>query len=102
MNDFQHDIGTPTFVDYSKLIAFDEQKGFFCPLEGEKTHCLGISKVIRLFSSSLRILTPFEGRKYPDMPEDCRKAIDEFYAPLNSNLKELLTKHELPYPSWLK
>ena len=45
MNDFQHDIVAHSFVDYSKLISFDEQKGFYCPLEKGKTHCLGISKV---------------------------------------------------------
>lgn len=86
MNDFQHDIIAPSFVDYSKLISFDEQKGFFCPLENGKTRCLGISK----------------GRKYPDMPEECRKTIDEFYAPLNENLKDLLLKNELSFPTWLK
>jgi len=44
----------------------------------------------------------FQGRKYPDMPEECRKTIDEFYAPLNENLKDLLLKNELSFPTWLK
>jgi hypothetical protein len=36
------------------------------------------------------------------MEEECRKIIDKFYTPLNENLKELLTKNELPFPTWLK
>ena len=43
------------YYDYKKLIRFDEKKGFYCPLENGKTHCLGKSKV----SFFLHIRTAF-------------------------------------------
>lgn len=86
MNDFQHQIGTPAFVDYKNIISFDEQKGFYCPVSHGKTHCLGISK----------------GRRYPEIEPEARQLVDKYYSELNENLKVLLQKNEFPFPRWLR
>ena len=45
MNRLQKQLHVEKYYDYRKLIKFDEKKGFFCPLQNGKTHCLGKSKV---------------------------------------------------------
>ena len=45
LNRFQKQINLEDFVDFKKLIQFDNKKGFYCPIQNGKSQCLGISKV---------------------------------------------------------
>ena len=45
LNRFQKQIDLEDFVDFKKLIQFDNKKGFYCPIQNGKSQCLGISKV---------------------------------------------------------
>lgn len=45
LNRFQKQIDVEQFIDYKKLIEFDNKKGFYCPIKNGKSQCLGISKV---------------------------------------------------------
>ena len=48
MNSLQKKLNVK-YYDYTKLIAYDEHKGYYCPLdENGKTKCLGRGKVILL------------------------------------------------------
>lgn len=85
LNRFQKQIDLEDFVDFKKLIQFDNKKGFYCPIQNGKSQCLGISK----------------GRKYPEMEAKSREFLNEFFAESNLALKVLLEKHSKAVPSWM-
>uniref|UniRef100_A0A4X1T0P1 [heparan sulfate]-glucosamine N-sulfotransferase n=1 Tax=Sus scrofa TaxID=9823 RepID=A0A4X1T0P1_PIG len=59
MESIQKFLGITPFLNYTRTLRFDEDKGFWCQgLEGGKTRCLGKSK----------------GRRYPDMDTEVSKA----------------------------
>ena len=45
LNRFQKQVGVQNFIDFKKLIQFDNKKGYYCPIVNGKSQCLGISKV---------------------------------------------------------
>uniref|UniRef100_A0A2K6R400 [heparan sulfate]-glucosamine N-sulfotransferase n=1 Tax=Rhinopithecus roxellana TaxID=61622 RepID=A0A2K6R400_RHIRO len=57
MESIQKFLGITPFLNYTRTLRFDDDKGFWCQgLEGGKTRCLGRSK----------------GRRYPDMDTEVR------------------------------
>nr|XP_055209377.1 bifunctional heparan sulfate N-deacetylase/N-sulfotransferase 2 isoform X3 [Gorilla gorilla gorilla] len=59
MESIQKFLGITPFLNYTRTLRFDDDKGFWCQgLEGGKTRCLGRSK----------------GRRYPDMDTEVSKA----------------------------
>ena len=104
MNRLQKQLHVEKYYDYRKLIKFDEKKGFFCPLQNGKTHCLGKSKVKITNSFDLILasrLMFFQGRRYEEMDTKSRSYLDDIFAAENSRLKELLEKHSKVLPEWL-
>ena len=84
LNRFQQQIEVDQYVDFKKLIQYDNKKGFYCPIKNGKSQCLGISK----------------GRKYPNMEEVSRKFLDEYFADSNKALVDLLRKYSKSIPTW--
>nr|XP_039273995.1 bifunctional heparan sulfate N-deacetylase/N-sulfotransferase 3-like [Styela clava] len=81
----QKSLGLPNIFDYSEAIRFDERKGFFCKIQDGGNKCLGKSK----------------GRKYPEMSEDSRRYLDEYYEHSNTRLVQILQGLQHPIPTWL-
>lgn len=84
-------------IDYAKVLAYDQRKGFFCELisgsepsgtqpgDSPKTRCLGEAK----------------GRKYPPMSRDARLYLARHYWARNRQLARILTDIGQSLPSWL-
>lgn len=75
-------------VDYSKLLVFNEQKGFYCYRDqtGDALKCLGPSK----------------GRKYEPMSQEVREHLNRHYWQHNRQLAKLLYEIGQPLPAWLE
>ncbi|XP_024842343.1 bifunctional heparan sulfate N-deacetylase/N-sulfotransferase 2 isoform X2 [Bos indicus] len=87
MESIQKFLGITPFLNYTRTLRFDEDKGFWCQgLEGGKTRCLGKSK----------------GRKYPDMDAESRLFLTDFFRNHNLELSKLLSRLGQPVPSWLR
>ncbi|XP_037660207.1 bifunctional heparan sulfate N-deacetylase/N-sulfotransferase 2 isoform X2 [Choloepus didactylus] len=87
MESIQKFLGITPFLNYTRTLRFDEDKGFWCQgLEGGKTRCLGKSK----------------GRRYPDMDSESRLFLTEFFRNHNLELSKLLSRLGQPVPSWLR
>nr|XP_058908950.1 bifunctional heparan sulfate N-deacetylase/N-sulfotransferase 2 isoform X3 [Kogia breviceps] len=87
MESIQKFLGITPFLNYTRTLRFDEDKGFWCQgLEGGKTRCLGKSK----------------GRKYPDMDTESRLFLTDFFRNHNLELLKLLSRLGQPVPSWLR
>nr|XP_017204190.1 bifunctional heparan sulfate N-deacetylase/N-sulfotransferase 2 isoform X2 [Oryctolagus cuniculus] len=87
MESIQKFLGITPFLNYTRTLRFDEDKGFWCQgLEGGKTRCLGKSK----------------GRKYPDMDTESRLFLTDFFRNHNLELSKLLSRLGQPVPSWLR
>ncbi|XP_060262653.1 bifunctional heparan sulfate N-deacetylase/N-sulfotransferase 2 isoform X3 [Ovis aries] len=87
MESIQKFLGITPFLNYTRTLRFDEDKGFWCQgLEGGKTRCLGKSK----------------GRKYPDMDAESRLFLMDFFRNHNLELSKLLSRLGQPVPSWLR
>ncbi|XP_073734875.1 bifunctional heparan sulfate N-deacetylase/N-sulfotransferase 2 isoform X2 [Callorhinus ursinus] len=87
MESIQKFLGITPFLNYTRTLRFDEEKGFWCQgLEGGKTRCLGKSK----------------GRKYPDMDTESRLYLTDFFRNHNLDLSKLLSRLGQPVPSWLR
>ncbi|XP_028337387.1 bifunctional heparan sulfate N-deacetylase/N-sulfotransferase 2 isoform X3 [Physeter macrocephalus] len=87
MESIQKFLGITPFLNYTRTLRFDEDKGFWCQgLEGGKTRCLGKSK----------------GRKYPDMDTESRLFLMDFFRNHNLELSKLLSRLGQPVPSWLR
>uniref|UniRef100_A0A8D1BH84 [heparan sulfate]-glucosamine N-sulfotransferase n=1 Tax=Sus scrofa TaxID=9823 RepID=A0A8D1BH84_PIG len=87
MESIQKFLGITPFLNYTRTLRFDEDKGFWCQgLEGGKTRCLGKSK----------------GRRYPDMDTESRLFLTDFFRNHNLELSKLLSRLGQPVPSWLR
>uniref|UniRef100_A0A9L0TFW0 [heparan sulfate]-glucosamine N-sulfotransferase n=1 Tax=Equus caballus TaxID=9796 RepID=A0A9L0TFW0_HORSE len=87
MENIQKFLGITPFLNYTRTLRFDEDKGFWCQgLEGGKTRCLGKSK----------------GRRYPDMDTESRLFLVDFFRNHNLELSKLLSRLGQPMPSWLR
>ncbi|KAL4698354.1 hypothetical protein H8959_011011 [Pygathrix nigripes] len=123
MESIQKFLGITPFLNYTRTLRFDDDKGFWCQgLEGGKTRCLGRSK----------------GRRYPDMDTEVSKArgwgiplhfqdlilcptsvplltisasifscqsrlfLTDFFRNHNLELSKLLSRLGQPVPSWLR
>ncbi|XP_047408282.1 bifunctional heparan sulfate N-deacetylase/N-sulfotransferase 2 isoform X2 [Sciurus carolinensis] len=87
MESIQKFLGITPFLNYTRTLRFDEDKGFWCQgLEGGKTRCLGKSK----------------GRRYPDMDTESRLFLTDFFRNHNLELSKLLNRLGQPVPSWLR
>ncbi|XP_014440331.1 bifunctional heparan sulfate N-deacetylase/N-sulfotransferase 2 isoform X2 [Tupaia chinensis] len=87
MEGIQKFLGITPFLNYTQTLRFDEDKGFWCQgLEGGKTRCLGKSK----------------GRRYPDMDNESRLFLTDFFRNHNLELSKLLSRLGQPVPSWLR
>ncbi|XP_059967797.1 bifunctional heparan sulfate N-deacetylase/N-sulfotransferase 2 isoform X2 [Mesoplodon densirostris] len=87
MESIQKFLGITPFLNYTRTLRFDDDKGFWCQgLEGGKTRCLGKSK----------------GRKYPDMDTESRLFLTDFFRNHNLELSKLLSRLGQPVPSWLR
>ncbi|XP_036293613.1 bifunctional heparan sulfate N-deacetylase/N-sulfotransferase 2 isoform X3 [Pipistrellus kuhlii] len=87
MENIQKFLGVTPFRNYTRILRFDEGKGFWCQgLEGGKTRCLGKSK----------------GRRYPDMDTESRLFLTDFFRNHNLELSKLLSRLGQPVPSWLR
>ncbi|XP_064450914.1 bifunctional heparan sulfate N-deacetylase/N-sulfotransferase 2 isoform X3 [Mirounga angustirostris] len=87
MESIQKFLGITPFLNYTRTLRFDEEKGFWCQgLEGGKTRCLGKSK----------------GRRYPDMDTESRLFLTDFFRNHNLDLSKLLSRLGQPVPSWLR
>ncbi|XP_031415841.1 bifunctional heparan sulfate N-deacetylase/N-sulfotransferase 4 [Clupea harengus] len=87
MDEVQKFLGVSPHYNYSQVLTFDRQKGFWCQLlEGGKTKCLGKSK----------------GRKYPPMDTESRAFLSHYYRDHNVELSKLLHRLGQPLPSWLR
>lgn len=76
-------------LNYSRLLKFVPEKGFYCQLvsmDSEKTKCLG----------------PGKGRHYPPMDDLSRRYLQRYYRPHNVALHRLLTRLGYPTPQWLQ
>ncbi|CAD5226106.1 unnamed protein product [Bursaphelenchus xylophilus] len=82
MNQLLRDLHLP-FMDYRRILKYNEKKGYFCIDFKDKTKCLGSSK----------------GRKYDKMDEETRNLLENEFRYHNRDLKLLLThfKSKLPY-----
>nr|XP_048282435.1 bifunctional heparan sulfate N-deacetylase/N-sulfotransferase 2 isoform X4 [Myodes glareolus] len=87
METIQKFLGITPFLNYTRTLRFDEDKGFWCQgLEGGKTRCLGKSK----------------GRRYPDMDTESRLFLTDFFRNHNLELSKLLIRLGQPAPLWLR
>ncbi|XP_033064273.1 bifunctional heparan sulfate N-deacetylase/N-sulfotransferase 2 isoform X3 [Trachypithecus francoisi] len=87
MESIQKFLGITPFLNYTRTLRFDDDKGFWCQgLEGGKTRCLGRSK----------------GRRYPDMDTESRLFLTDFFRNHNLELSKLLSRLGQPVPSWLR
>ncbi|XP_015447718.1 bifunctional heparan sulfate N-deacetylase/N-sulfotransferase 2 isoform X2 [Pteropus alecto] len=87
MESIQKFLGITPFLNYTRTLRFDEDKGFWCQgLESGKTRCLGKSK----------------GRRYPDMDTESRLFLTDFFRNHNLDLSKLLSRLGQPMPSWLR
>ncbi|GAB1298813.1 Bifunctional heparan sulfate N-deacetylase/N-sulfotransferase 2 [Apodemus speciosus] len=87
MEIIQKFLGITPFLNYTRTLRFDEDKGFWCQgLEGGKTRCLGRSK----------------GRRYPDMDMESRLFLTDFFRNHNLELSKLLSRLGQPAPLWLR
>ncbi|XP_077896102.1 bifunctional heparan sulfate N-deacetylase/N-sulfotransferase 2 isoform X5 [Ictidomys tridecemlineatus] len=87
MESIQKFLGITPFLNYTRTLRFDEDKGFWCQgLEGGKTRCLGKSK----------------GRRYPDMDTESRLFLTDFFRNHNLELSKLLNRLGQAVPSWLQ
>lgn len=87
MEKLQTFLGVETYLDYSKVIRFDQKKGFFCQvLSDNKTRCLGRSK----------------GRQYPPMDALSVNYLKQFYRKHNIALSHLLERIQFTKPAWLE
>lgn len=87
MNQSQHFLHVQPIVDYSKLLKFDENKGFYCPvLDTGRTKCLGKGK----------------GRQYPEMDGSSKHFLQNYYRLYNENLLKLLKRLGYAIPDWLE
>lgn len=87
MNRLQHFLNIHPIVDYSKLIKYDKNKGFFCPLTANgRTKCLGKGK----------------GRLYPPMEDKSKKFLLDYYRLYNEHLLKLLKRLGYAIPAWLE
>ncbi|XP_069090262.1 bifunctional heparan sulfate N-deacetylase/N-sulfotransferase 4 [Pleurodeles waltl] len=85
MDGTQRFLGVPTHYNYSEVLTFDPQKGFWCQLiDGGKTKCLG------------------KGRKYPPMDLESKSFLSSYYRDHNVQLSKLLHRLGQPLPSWLR
>jgi hypothetical protein len=82
MNSLIHSLDLPASLDYSQLLQFDPNKGFYCV--GKK--CLGTSK----------------GRRYEPMPMELRSLLGRIFAESNMSLRQLLVNYKLRVPSFLQ
>ncbi|XP_071510608.1 bifunctional heparan sulfate N-deacetylase/N-sulfotransferase 1-like [Diadema antillarum] len=73
-------------LDYSKMLKYDAQKGFFCPVGPRNhVHCLGKGK----------------GRKYPEMDEESAEYLKGYYRQENLLLSAVLERFNQASPQWL-
>ncbi|XP_037073073.1 LOW QUALITY PROTEIN: bifunctional heparan sulfate N-deacetylase/N-sulfotransferase 2-like [Pollicipes pollicipes] len=74
-------------VDYSRLIEYDEEKGFYCQVLAGSGHtkCLGSGK----------------GRHYEPMEEQASQFLKRFYFSHNIKLNKLLKRTGKAVPPWL-
>ena len=86
MNKIQKFFGLKQFIDYKKILYFDEQKSFFC---------------MKMPNSTKRCLGSGKGRKYEEIDEQSFVFLKELYTEPNKNLKSLLLKHGYDIPQWL-
>lgn len=75
------------YIDYSKMLRFDQKKGFYCQVtKGNSTKCLGKSK----------------GRIYPEMDTLSRNYLHHYYLHHNVVLSKLLNRLRVRIPTWLE
>ena len=86
MNRLQHFLHVQPFIDYSTMLKYEKNKGFYCPLVNGKTKCLGKGK----------------GRDYPPMEPKSRKFLQNYYRLYNEHLLKLLKRLGYSIPNWLK
>lgn len=86
MNKLQHFLNVQPIVDYSKLLKYDKNKGFYCSLNGKKTKCLGKGK----------------GRNYVPMDDKSKKFLLNYYRLYNEHLLKLLKRLGYAIPDWLE
>ena len=87
MNNLQHFLNVLPIVDYAKLLKFEPNKGFYCPVsKNGATKCLGKGK----------------GRQYPPMDEKSVKFLRNYYRLYNEHLLKLLKRLGYTVPNWLE
>ncbi|XP_043198896.1 bifunctional heparan sulfate N-deacetylase/N-sulfotransferase-like [Amphibalanus amphitrite] len=78
-------------VNFTKLITYDAEKGFYCQRVpsgsggGSRTRCLGGGK----------------GRKYDPMSDDEERVLKKYFFIFNQRLSKLLKRIGKPVPDWL-
>lgn len=87
MNRLQHLLRVVRPLDFSKLLVYNPQKGFYCEKgsESDASKCLGSSK----------------GRKYAPMSEEARLILNRHYLAHNKQLARILSDIGQPLPTWL-
>ncbi|XP_023686036.1 bifunctional heparan sulfate N-deacetylase/N-sulfotransferase 2-like [Paramormyrops kingsleyae] len=87
MEGVQRFLGVTPIFNYTQVLVFDENKGFWCHrVEGGRPKCLGKSK----------------GRKYPEMAVETRSFLSEYYREHNMKLLKLLKQLGQALPTWLR
>jgi len=87
MNKLQHFLNVQPIVDYEKLLKYDSNKGFYCPITSNgNVKCLGKGK----------------GRQYPPMEKISRKFLNSHYRLYNEHLLKLLKRLGYTVPNWLE
>ena len=88
MNDLQAFAKIEPVVDYNKLLKFDRNKGFYCPVDeySKRLHCLGKSK----------------GRKYDEMDEKSKHYLSSYFRSHNLRLLNVLKHLGAKVPTWLQ
>ena len=87
MNKLQHFLNVQPIIDYGKLLKFDINKGFYCPItKSWSTKCLGKGK----------------GRQYPPMEQKSVKFLRDYYRLYNEHLVKLLKRLGYTVPKWLE
>ncbi|XP_029434510.1 bifunctional heparan sulfate N-deacetylase/N-sulfotransferase 4-like [Rhinatrema bivittatum] len=87
MDEVQRFLGVSPHLNYSDILRFDPEIGFWCQLMAEgKTQCVGRSK----------------GQKYPSMDLESRSYLSQHYREPNVDLSRLLHRLGQPLPSWLR
>lgn len=84
MNAVVKELHLPSF-DYSQILKFNAQKGFFCWKFENKGKCLGAGK----------------GRNYPPMPNELKLLLNKEFSNHSRALIQLLSHYKMKLPYYL-